>query len=396
MPADPTPETVDAEHEAQIREWLLMPGVREKGESAGDSCGACHFLLRLLDTERAEVADWRQRFDRFWEAQMRGVEAWRAAHPGNELVLPDMAQMTEWLVGEIARLTKDCETLKVRIKAETAKLDVYEPLAPWKTKDRRIGQGRRQGIVPRDDGTERRGGKDRRVAAQPGASRRIAILTENFSDKTYRDGYVASHTRGVLAQQMRNFRGNRSQEEFAANLDTQKTIIGRLENPAYSGWSLRTLLEIARKMNVAVFCRFVDLPTFLHLTEDLSDKALNPAFDVPAETAPPGTSAMERVYKAYRDAAEDEVARGSLPDTLAYYARLVEQAEREARAGYVEESRRLREEAVAANRREAHAAGVIEGTERERQRCAWWARAHATHPDISATVIAIESGGPKR
>jgi hypothetical protein len=107
-------------------------------------------------------------------------------------------------------------------------------------------------------------------------SHRINSLKKRFRDKQYRDGYVAAHTRRVLAEQMHNFRGELSQADFAGRLGKQKTVIARLENPAYGGWSLRTMLEVARKLNVAVFVRFVDFPTFLKYSSDLSDKALDP------------------------------------------------------------------------------------------------------------------------
>jgi hypothetical protein len=114
----------------------------------------------------------------------------------------------------------------------------------------------------------------------PADSRRLARLAEKFHDKQYRDSYVASHTRGVLAQQMRNFRGDLSQAEYADKIGKQKTVIGRLQNPGYAGWSLRTMLEIAGKENVAVLVRFVDFPTFLGFTDDLSDESLHPrAYD---------------------------------------------------------------------------------------------------------------------
>jgi hypothetical protein len=114
----------------------------------------------------------------------------------------------------------------------------------------------------------------------PVASHRFLSLAEKFHDKRYRDGYVAAHTRGVLARQMRNFRGQLSQADFAAKIGKQKTVVSRLENPAYSGWSLRTMLEIARKENVAVLVRFVDFPTFLGFTDDMSDESLHPhAYD---------------------------------------------------------------------------------------------------------------------
>lgn len=110
----------------------------------------------------------------------------------------------------------------------------------------------------------------------PAPSRRLLSLAEKFRDKQYRDGYVASHTRGVLAQQMRNFRGDLPQAEYAEKIGKQKTVIGRLENPGYAGWSLRTMLEVARKEDVAVIIRFVDFPTFLKYSGDLSDEALHP------------------------------------------------------------------------------------------------------------------------
>jgi hypothetical protein len=106
---------------------------------------------------------------------------------------------------------------------------------------------------------------------------RKEVLAEKFRDKRYRDSYVATSTRGVLALQMRNFRGDRSQADFGVEIGKRQTVVSRLENSAYGGWSLRTMLEVARKLNVAVFCRFVDFPTFLKLSDDLSDEALFPA-----------------------------------------------------------------------------------------------------------------------
>jgi hypothetical protein len=113
---------------------------------------------------------------------------------------------------------------------------------------------------------------------EPGlaSSRRITRLAEKFRDKRYRDGYVAAHTRGVLARQMRNFRGDLSQAEFAEQIDKQKTMVARLENPGYAGWSIRTMLEIARKRDVAILARFVDFTAFLQYTGDLTGEALQP------------------------------------------------------------------------------------------------------------------------
>lgn len=103
---------------------------------------------------------------------------------------------------------------------------------------------------------------------------RRASLTAKFADKQYRDGYIAAHTRRFLAMQLRAMRGEQSQAEFAEALGKKKTQIARLENPSSSAWTLRTLLEIARKRDVAVVVRFVDADTFIDLTNDLSDDAV--------------------------------------------------------------------------------------------------------------------------
>ncbi len=109
------------------------------------------------------------------------------------------------------------------------------------------------------------------------ASSRFLKLAEQFHDKEFRDAYVSAHTRRFLARQMRKFRGNLSQTAFAEQLGKRQTIVSRLENPDYSGWTLGTLLEIANKLNVGVVVRFVDFPSFLKVTDDFSESAMHPA-----------------------------------------------------------------------------------------------------------------------
>lgn len=111
----------------------------------------------------------------------------------------------------------------------------------------------------------------------PAASSRFFKLAQQFHDKEFRDTYVAAQTRRFLARQMRKFRGHLSQAEFADRLDKQQTIVSRLEDPNYSGWTLGTLLEIASKLNVGLVVRFVDFPMFLKFTGDLSEEAMCPS-----------------------------------------------------------------------------------------------------------------------
>jgi len=64
-------------------------------------------------------------FDAAWEADMLGVKMWREAHPGNDLVLPDRANFTSWILTEIMRLrflTISQETLIRKAEAESEKL----------------------------------------------------------------------------------------------------------------------------------------------------------------------------------------------------------------------------------------------------------------------------------
>lgn len=111
---------------------------------------------------------------------------------------------------------------------------------------------------------------------RPVDSHRAANLIEKFRNKKYRNSYVTAHTRRFLARQMRKFRGDKSQMEFGEILGKQQTVVSRLEDPAYGKWTLQTLFDVAQKLDVAVFVRFVDHHTFLRLSEDMSDEASSP------------------------------------------------------------------------------------------------------------------------
>ena len=73
----------------------------------------------------AEVAEYEATFDAAWDADMRGVQMWREAHPGNDMVLPDRANFTAWMLAEIMRLrslTVIQETMIRKAEAENEKL----------------------------------------------------------------------------------------------------------------------------------------------------------------------------------------------------------------------------------------------------------------------------------
>jgi hypothetical protein len=63
-----------------------------------------HETLRTeLAAAKQEAAELQQVFDVRWEADMRALRRWREAHPGNDLVLPDRANLVVWLLGLVER-----------------------------------------------------------------------------------------------------------------------------------------------------------------------------------------------------------------------------------------------------------------------------------------------------
>jgi len=58
-----------------------------------------------IEALTAEVGELQEVFDFQWKANMRAVEMWRAANPGNDLVLPDSANLTVWLLERNETLT---------------------------------------------------------------------------------------------------------------------------------------------------------------------------------------------------------------------------------------------------------------------------------------------------
>jgi hypothetical protein len=54
--------------------------------------------IRRAEKAEEEAAELDQAFDMLWDADMRGIEAWQAEHPGNDLVLPDRSEFATWLV----------------------------------------------------------------------------------------------------------------------------------------------------------------------------------------------------------------------------------------------------------------------------------------------------------
>jgi hypothetical protein len=116
------------------------------------------------------------------------------------------------------------------------------------------------------------------MADEPRRASRNERLVKKLTNKSYRDAYLGSRIRQFLAHQMRSFRGEKTQTEFGRILGQSQSIISeRLESPAYGKWNLQTLLDIASKLDVALIVQFVDYPTFLKFTDDITDETVRPA-----------------------------------------------------------------------------------------------------------------------
>jgi len=71
----------------------------------------CRFLdLAIIERELArilqELADYEASFELRWNADMRAIARWREAHPGNDLVMPDHADLCVWLIEQLERKEK--------------------------------------------------------------------------------------------------------------------------------------------------------------------------------------------------------------------------------------------------------------------------------------------------
>jgi hypothetical protein len=95
---------------------------------------------------------------------------------------------------------------------------------------------------------------------------------KKLRNRKHRHSYVVDYTRRFLARQMRAFRGERSQSEFGDLIGKRRTQVSRLEDPAYGKWTLQTLFDVAEKLEVEVFVRFVDHSTFLRLSEAMDQE----------------------------------------------------------------------------------------------------------------------------
>lgn len=101
-------------------------------------------------------------------------------------------------------------------------------------------------------------------------------LADKLEKKGYRDAYVANHVGRWVAYQVRTLREQRgwSQADLGERMGTPQSNICRIENPDYGRHSQHTLLQLASTFDVALVVMFVDYPTFLEQSRDVSPDAM--------------------------------------------------------------------------------------------------------------------------
>jgi transcriptional regulator with XRE-family HTH domain len=87
---------------------------------------------------------------------------------------------------------------------------------------------------------------------------------------------MSRQLRAFLAAQIRSLRGDASQADFGKRIGKPQSVVSRLEDEGYGNVTVRTLIAIAQKLNVALIVRFVDYPTFLRFSDDYSQSAIIP------------------------------------------------------------------------------------------------------------------------
>jgi transcriptional regulator with XRE-family HTH domain len=99
---------------------------------------------------------------------------------------------------------------------------------------------------------------------------------EQIKNKKFRDSYLSESIKIFLAAQIRNLRGDKTQEEFATMLGTTQSVVSRYEDSEYGKVTLQTLLDIAQKLDIGLVVRFVNFQDFFRMTNDFSPDAQCP------------------------------------------------------------------------------------------------------------------------
>lgn len=114
------------------------------------------------------------------------------------------------------------------------------------------------------------------INAMAGKMEESQEILKDFDDKEYRDAFVRANVFSWLAFQIRELREQRgvTQTDLASLLGTRQSVVSRLERSGEKGLSLKTLLDVAQALDVAILVKFVPFSRFLREYEDVSPEAM--------------------------------------------------------------------------------------------------------------------------
>lgn len=98
----------------------------------------------------------------------------------------------------------------------------------------------------------------------------------SLDDKAYRESYVEGHVRAMVAYQIRCIRerSGLSQKAFAGKIGKPQSVISRLEDTEHGKITIQTLLDLARRLDVALIVKLASFPEFLQAYGNLSEDSL--------------------------------------------------------------------------------------------------------------------------
>jgi transcriptional regulator with XRE-family HTH domain len=101
-------------------------------------------------------------------------------------------------------------------------------------------------------------------------------LTNELKNKQYRDAFVSAHVDIGIPHQIRILREQRgwTQQDLADRTAGKQAWIAKIENPNYTGFSLKTLKKLASAFDVAIIVRFVPISNLVKWELEISPESL--------------------------------------------------------------------------------------------------------------------------
>jgi transcriptional regulator with XRE-family HTH domain len=101
-------------------------------------------------------------------------------------------------------------------------------------------------------------------------------LINELKNKQYRDAFVSAHVDIGIPHQIRILREQRewTQQKLADRTGWKQAWIAKIENPNYTGFSLKTLKKLASAFDVAVIVRFVPISNLVKWELEISPESL--------------------------------------------------------------------------------------------------------------------------